>query len=1085
MGLPELGSAPPVARRLASGFAGSLDAIAHLEILSFCRGGFDRVRSGKLPSAIHPGVSAPLALGWMAATFDELHLMRNDGPCNVSRRTTGLFLRLAGFTLATTLAALSHAQSADQFQWVDDFDAVSGPLAGYNDWVSNGGLIASDPAGGDNLVLTFGGTGDRGSFRPVTLANGTSGTLYLRLRVATDNADLTSPVINWSAGLSDVALTSGNGEFADFEAQLNQNRDAGNDLPETMRTRDAGAFTRVMTLQAGVWYSIWMVIDNAADRYEVFAQGGEHATQTQLADPTGKTQFTFRNSGGGVVANDLVRFFIRLTSTHLGSVYLDDLWLDPSGRNLTNPSGNVVPPKFVSLAPANGTLFHPANSGLNFRVTSNDPGGVSADAIEVELNGQNVTSALTIGGDPANRTVAFTGLTPNTLYTGSITARDAAGRERRALLSFDTLSTEGAVLIEAEDYNYFGGEFQDNPPPSGPDADGNPITDYLTGYYTTYGFADVDFSDTTALPAAPPSPNHAYRPDDPVATQASPDARRQKYLTANVADFQVGNIVNNEWLNYTRTFPAGSYHVLLRYAATAASVIRLDRVTSDRTQPGQTVEPIGELQIANTGGAFRYARLADAVGTPFPVDLSGVQTLRLTAQGANNNLSLNFLMVAPVPQDELAPRLASVTPVAGTTNATPDTPVVAVVQPGAQPLDPASFRLFLDNVEVASGGTAVAGGIQVAHQPAAMLAIGSPHEASVVFATTATPPTLHTQSWSFTVATIPVLPPGFATPSASVTGKPRGFQVQVHKANNDAAAAASGLFPNTSLRAEQQLAGLIIDPATGQPFVNEAAGTSEGRYPEPGALNYQQLAANEGWFHAGNNYPDALYPGIDPAVIGVADPNYLALEAITYLDLTAGLHRFGVRSDDGFKVTAGPTALHTNTVIGVLDAGRGAGGTSATIEVPVRNHDLLPSNGASEFEFLVQQAGIYAFRLLHFEGTGGASLEFYSVNRTTGDRTLINDAQKPGAAVVGYQSREGDGSLVTPQPVTLGGVALEGGTFRFEFDSQQGVTHVIRYRETVQGGVWQTLRTLTGDGTRQVVTDPLGAGTRFYQVTSE
>ena len=41
-------------------------------------------------------------------------------------------------------------------------------------------------------------------------------------------------------------------------------------------------------------------------------------------------------------------------------------------------------------------------------------------------------------------------------------------------------------------------------------------------------------------------------------------------------------------------------------------------------------------------------------------------------------------------------------------------------------------------------------------------------------------------------------------------------------------------------------------------------------------------------------------------------------------------------------------------------------------------------------------SGVYPVRLLYYEGFGGADVEFYSVNLTTGERVLINTAT-PGA----------------------------------------------------------------------------------------
>ena len=111
----------------------------------------------------------------------------------------------------------------------------------------------------------------------------------------------------------------------------------------------------------------------------------------------------------------------------------------------------------------------------------------------------------------------------------------------------------------------------------------------------------------------------------------------------------MGLIQTNEWLNYTRTFPTGTYRVFLRGSATAQQVVRLDEVSGDRTQPNQTTAPWGTFPVTSTGSlnAFGYAELGDTSGNSQPISLSGVKTLRLTALSANDDVQINFLFFAP------------------------------------------------------------------------------------------------------------------------------------------------------------------------------------------------------------------------------------------------------------------------------------------------------------------------------------------------------------------------------------------------------------------------------------------------------
>jgi hypothetical protein len=338
--------------------------------------------------------------------------------------------------------AWAQAVGTSSFAQIDDFEGPEGALDGrLGLWFSNGGQIVVDPANATNRVAGFiGGSGDRGSHIPAIIANGQTGTLFFRLRVDSDNSDPGTPVLNWSVGMSDVVI-SGNGAFGDYEAQLNQNRDAGNVYPDHVRIRDAGLFITLTPLQAEVWYKVWMVIDNEADTTQVYMQGGQFSTQTLVQGEFGESSFTFRNSGAGPAANNLVRFFVRLAGSHAGSLYLDDLWLNSAKLDLSDPTTKPVadlPPTLSGFNPRSGATFHPAAEGISFQVASADPGGIPANGITMVLNGVDVSANLIISGPANEREVRYSGLQEDTVYSVMITARDASGRERQATISFDT-----------------------------------------------------------------------------------------------------------------------------------------------------------------------------------------------------------------------------------------------------------------------------------------------------------------------------------------------------------------------------------------------------------------------------------------------------------------------------------------------------------------------------------------------------------------------------------------------------------------------------------------------------------------------
>jgi hypothetical protein len=183
----------------------------------------------------------------------------------------------------------------------------------------------------------------------------------------------------------------------------------------------------------------------------------------------------------------------------------------------------------------------------------------------------------------------------------------------------------------------------------------------------------------------------------------------------------------------------------------------------------------------------------------------------------------------------------------------------------------------------------------------------------------------------------------------SAKGRKEGFNLHVVQAPLD-----GGSLENSLDRAENQLANgssipRVVDTNAVVTLINlnKRLGSTDGYFPD-----------------------DASVPGIDPDTTANAD-NDFAVEILTYLELPAGAHRFGARTDDGYKVASGTPPI-------------------AAAVVPIAFHN----GGAADetFEFYVPQAGIYAFRMVWYERGGSGFAEWYSVNLTTGERTLINDA---------------------------------------------------------------------------------------------
>jgi hypothetical protein len=133
-------------------------------------------------------------------------------------------------------------------------------------------------------------------------------------------------------------------------------------------------------------------------------------------------------------------------------------------------------------------------------------------------------------------------------------------------------------------------------------------------------------------------------------------------------------------------------------------------------------------------------------------------------------------------------------------------------------------------------------------------------------------------------------------------------------------------------------------------------------------INFSAVGTDAGAFSG-----DQAVPGLDPDTNGTHD---YAVEIEAYLDLAAGVHRFGVITDDGFSVRSGAT-LNDKTSTPL--AFRSGGTANQT------------------FDFLVTQAGLYPFRMVWYERGGDSNAELFSVDPATGEKTLINDPAAPNA----------------------------------------------------------------------------------------
>ena len=371
--------------------------------------------------------------------------------------------------------------------------------------------------------------------------------------------------------------------------------------------------------------------------------------------------------------------------TGKADVTFDNYYASSTAPPSSIPPGTPHPipdmPHVASHDPAPRANFYSYTNGISFTAKTLTMNAINTNALKLFLNGADVSSGLAMSGTASNVDVTFSGLVSNAVYDARIVLSDFSGRSSTNEFTFDTFD-EGyfdsptVKIIEAEDYNNAdnfgnGGQFQDNPPPSGTNSMGFVVNGFGDGYYDLIGKPSVDYFDRSTSFGT-------YRTQDSVDTQAGSveiestlgdlalnDTIRQKYAALDLQEYEVGGTEGGEWLNYTRSFSNGNYRVYLREASRAPQAVSLDKVISDPAQTNQTTTALGVFNVPSTAmiSNYRYVSLTDTNGSPAVLNLSGTNTLRLTLGGAQTNvtqqtMALNYLLFVPVPATATAPTLS-------------------------------------------------------------------------------------------------------------------------------------------------------------------------------------------------------------------------------------------------------------------------------------------------------------------------------------------------------------------------------------------------------------------------------------------
>src|SRR5690606_38977749 len=165
----------------------------------------------------------------------------------------------------------------------------------------------------------------------------------------------------------------------------------------TLQVHD-GVFKDVASVQRGVWYECWIVVDNPLDRFEVFLRGPDDTAPVPQS-AGGVSSFAFRGATGD---EPMRKFQLRANSAHAGkTVYLADVWFDDAARSLSAPTAgdneeeNPDPEPPIPPAVPDGTY-------ATFKTIHFGPDIRKAAAPWADANGDGVPNLLNfaLGLDP-------------------------------------------------------------------------------------------------------------------------------------------------------------------------------------------------------------------------------------------------------------------------------------------------------------------------------------------------------------------------------------------------------------------------------------------------------------------------------------------------------------------------------------------------------------------------------------------------------------------------------------------------------------------------------------------------------------
>jgi hypothetical protein len=233
-------------------------------------------------------------------------------------------------------------------------------------------------------------------------------------------------------------------------------------------------------------------------------------------------------------------------------------------------------------------------------------------------------------------------------YTAVITVTDNNNQSHTTTVNFDTFNSTNFTW-EAEDFDF---DPSQSPVPNGSDNRyiDNPVPTSSPATNSYFGQVDGLGIDVATIFQDTHYGTYLYRQYADVATEVTSDGLRPKYVAArqldpSIEDYDVYIWTNGGFINYTRTYPAGNFHVFARASGgNGAFNLRCGQVTNGWGTTTQSNQNLGTF--SGTGANFntwQYVSLVNTnTGLPVTLSLGGTNTFQMVGDGQEH---VNFFML--------------------------------------------------------------------------------------------------------------------------------------------------------------------------------------------------------------------------------------------------------------------------------------------------------------------------------------------------------------------------------------------------------------------------------------------------------